>query len=209
MAHELLDLLGGERLGGAATMGDAQVGHFFERVGGKPVLEKGELEKGEQDAPAVVESLGAGVAALAMDGETLAGKLGEGLVRKMLFQRLQLKPDVLELAGGEQSARVLLALGSEVGSGRVTDADLALRGAVVGEGVFEIERERLGRADEAAERSLGLAELIVGQKCRSAADVAGGLRGLCFKGGHFGTGLFAGFEVLTEAEAVEPTGDSP
>ena len=115
--------------------------HFFEWVGGKPVLEKGELEKGEEDAPATVESLGAGVATLAMSGETLAGKLGEGLVREMRFEHFQLKPDVLELAGGEKSARVFLFPRREVRSGGILNRDLTLGSAVIGAGVVEIERE--------------------------------------------------------------------
>jgi hypothetical protein len=105
--------------------------------------------------------------------------------------------------------RLLFFLGREIGGHGGIDGDLALGGAVVGEGVVEVKRQGLGRIGEAAEGGLGLAELVVGEEGGRAADVAGGLRGLGFEGGAFGSGLLAGFEVPADAEAVETAIDSP
>jgi hypothetical protein len=71
---------------------------------------------------------------------------------------------------------LLFFLGGEIRGDGGIDGDLAFGGAVVGEGIVEVERERLGRVGEAAERGLGLAELVVGEERGGAADVAGALR---------------------------------
>ena len=75
VVHELLGLLGAERGGGTATVGDTVMGDFFDRIGGDPVLLKREFEEGVENAAAVVDGLRAGVAALAMGGELLGGQL--------------------------------------------------------------------------------------------------------------------------------------
>ena len=77
VAHECGGLLGTERFSRTSLMGDAQVRHLFQRVGGDPVLTEGELEKGKQDAAPVVEGLRLGVAAVAVSGEGVTGELGE------------------------------------------------------------------------------------------------------------------------------------
>ena len=126
-----------------------------------------------------------------------------------LFENAEMAADVVELGNRKKLLIVLALLEGDVSRDRIDQGLLAIWSAVVGQGKIEVERMRLGRVGEAAERSLGLAELVVGKKCGSAADVTGGLCGLRFKGSQFRSGLFARFEVLTDAEAVKPTGDSP
>src|SRR5690606_8058100 len=99
-----------------------------------------------------------------------------------LVEVFKAKADVLQLALGKHAALVLLLLGGEVGGGGLLDGDLALGRAVVREGVVEVEREGLGRAVEATERGLGLAELVVGEEGRGGADVGNRLSGLRLKG---------------------------
>jgi len=165
--------------------------------------------RGSEDAAPVVDGLGASVAVLAMVGELVGGQRGDEHGGKPLFENAEMAADVVELGNRKKLLIVLALLGGDVSRDRIGQGLLAIWSAVVGQGKIEAERKRLGRVGDAAERSLGLAELVVGKKCGSAADVAGGPCGLRFKGSQFRTGLFARFEVLTDAEAVKPTGDSP
>ena len=113
----------------------------------------------------------------------------------------------VDLSGGD--ARTVSIEGAPADSTPVTFGGPSLStptgtGRAVEVGFFDLNN--ISRIEE---RNLGPAELIVAQKGGSAADVAGGLRSLRPAGGDFGGGLFAEFKVFTDAEAVEPTGDSP
>lgn len=208
VTHELFGLLGTQGLGRAAPMGDAQVRHLFQWVGGHPVLAEGVFEEGEEDAAAVVEGLRLRVATLAVGGKGVAGEGRQDATWEGLVEVFEAKANVLQLALGEHATLVLQLLRGEVGGSGLMDLDLALGRAVVGEGVVEIERQRLGRALEATERGLGFVELLVSEPRRGGADAGGGLNELQLQGLLLGGSLGAGGEVFADALSVEPAGDT-
>jgi hypothetical protein len=191
-----------------AEPGNAEVRDFFERVGGNPILTEREFEKGEEDAATVVEGLRLRVAALAMGGKGLAGELGEGSAGEGCDKAIETDADVLELALGKHAVGVLLLLAREVGLDGGLDGDLTLGGAVVGEGVVEVEREGLGRVGETAESGLGFVELLIGQVSGGGADAGFRLHALDVQGLALGDGVGAGREVFADSLTVEPTGDA-
>ncbi len=83
--------------------------------------------------------------------------------------------DVVELGNRKKLLIVLALLEGDVSRDRIGQGLLAIWGAVVGQGKIEVERKRLGRISDAAERSLGLAELVVGQPRGGGANAGLGL----------------------------------
>jgi hypothetical protein len=121
----------------------------------------------------------------------------------------EMATDGRELRLRDQLLRLLAGLGGEVGCGGVGQEHLASRSTKVGEGEIHALREGGRAGGEAAKRGLGIAQLIIGQKRRRGADAAGGLQRLQLKGGFLGGGFLLGFKILTETDAMEPTGDAP
>ena len=81
--------------------------------------------------------------------------------------------------------------------------------AVVGLGIVQVETERAGLIGQAPECGFSLTELVVGQKGGGGAQAGDDLGCLNHKGGFFRSSFFAGLEVLADADAGEPAGDSP
>jgi len=208
VVHELLGLLSAQGLGGAATVSDAVMGDFFDRIGGDPILLEREFEEGVEDAAPVVDGLGASVAVLAMVGELVGGQLRDEHGGKPLFENAEMAADVVELGNRKKLLIVLALLGGDVSRDRIDQGLLAIWSAVVGQGKIEVERKRLGRVGEAAERSLGLVKLGIGQPRGGGANAGLGLEALDFQGLTLGGGLGAGREILTDARTIEPTGDA-
>jgi len=164
--------------------------------------------RGSEDAAPVVDGLGASVAVLAMVGELVGGQRGDEHGGKPLFENAEMAADVVELGNRKKLLIVLALLGGDVSRDRIGQGLLAIWSAVVGQGKIEVERKRLGRVGEAAERSLGLVKLGIGQPRGGGANAGLGLYALDFQGLTLGGGLGAGREILTDARTIEPTGDA-
>ena len=179
--------------------------NFGKRVFGNPVTLLRKLEKGRDHAAPVVEGLVGRPAGFKVSDEPCPGQFRHGGTGKVPLQALEIALYPRQIRLGKQILFALVILDDEEIRDGFRQKLLRDWLAIVREGEFDVEQQRVRTTIQPAKNRLGVMELIVCQPRGGSADAGFALEALDFEDLALGFGLGTSREVLANALAVQPT----